>query len=131
MTFDEVKDAFTSFVTKYDSNVIEKDQAIAAAQKALDEQTQDQTAEVELAVAVDDLKAKAAAYGTDPAVTLDDVLAAAQVAVVSNGKHVIEHQEAADAIATAINEQAEADASTAEAQTALDAIKQALDDFTL
>ncbi len=129
ITFDQVKTAFTNFVTKYDSNVIQVDEAIAAAQASFKETTDDQVAEATLAEKIEELKS--AVRNLDSGGSLDDVLAKATAAVQANGMHVIEHQQMLDAIATSITEQAQADASTDEAKAALAEIQQNLNDFTL
>ena len=129
ITFEAFIEKCVAFVSKRDNHFVQRAEAIQATEASLRESAEADIAKLDADSALAKVKATAAALGEST--TLQELFADVQVALAADGTYVLELTEAIDAASKAINEQAEADVATFDAQTALNDLKQDMAEFTL
>lgn len=126
MTLESFLEIVKSAIVGRDTSVVESEQAIAAATKAIEERAQADTAVVAESEAISAFRTLALGFTEDSTDSdLANLLAAANTVAVSRGTRLIEVSEANDAMATSIRETAEAQMAEEEYAAKVAEIKEA------
>lgn len=113
---------------KRDKRRVEVSQAAEAAATSLRESTESNAAILSEQQAITDFQTAAASYTPDG--DIDALLALGQRVFESRGKRLIEVDQAAQAIAVAIQEQAESDAANFDEDAAISELKELANNYT-